>query len=130
MTSVNPPDKKPIIVNENKIDLLITTISIWFIPFRNLQIWKCDMVWRYPLEHKSIKSVLIKVWYQQNMSYIKKTSFLLFFLLKNIKRQMWCSVVLSDLISKCPRHHLFWRIHCLPLFTYFVLLLAFTFWLG
>ena len=52
------------------------------------QNWSIEFLWGYlpnisyqclvwdPLKYKSIKSVLIKVWYQQNISNIKKTSFL------------------------------------------------------
>ena len=41
-----------------------------------------------PFENKSIKSVLIKVWYQQNMFRAEKTSFSLFFFYENMKQQI------------------------------------------
>lgn len=43
--------------------------------------------WGYPPENKSIKSVLIKVWYQQNMSYIKKTSLFCYLVVRKYQEE-------------------------------------------
>ena len=84
-------------------------------------------MWRFPhpipSKNKSIKSVLIKLWYQQNMSYIKKTSFLGIFLLENIKKQIggYFSYCLDNHQGKktsnlCDTHYNlnFKQIHLIP----------------